>query len=156
MGTHELPPPTYAHRRTCSFVRDLLAASSVLQAYLLGAATSELALMQQASRERRVRLEAVKQHLRYLRVPPFLKDQILEYYDMVVIRKQMQEVDVLSSMPSSLKVLPQNATSRQLTIAPYLLPPALLQAASCYTHSSHPARGWCFPPPPSIDRQTDR
>ena len=107
MGTHELPPPTHAHTRTCSFVRDLLAASSVLQAYLLGAATSELALMQQASRERRVRLEAVKQHLRYLRVPPFLKDQILEYYDMVVIRKQMQEVDVLSSMPSSLKVLPR-------------------------------------------------
>jgi len=76
-----------------------------LQAYLLGAAASEIANMDATAKLRRQRLEAIKSHLRYLRVPGFLTIPIMEYYETLFSKNQsLAENDVLKDMPSSLKV----------------------------------------------------
>jgi len=76
-----------------------------MQAYILGAASSEIANMDATSKLRRQKLESIKSHLRYLRVPAFLTLPIIEFYETLFAKKAtFDESDILKDMPSSLKV----------------------------------------------------
>jgi hypothetical protein len=71
---------------------------------MLGATASEIANMDAADSARRQRLTSIKQHLRSLRVPTFLRVQIMEYYERETTMNESQQGDVIRDMPSSLKV----------------------------------------------------
>jgi hypothetical protein len=72
---------------------------------MLGAAASEISALDSSSTGKRQKLDQIKQTLRYLRAPHFLRAPILEYYEHMADHDQMGEAqDVLRDMPSSLKV----------------------------------------------------
>eukprot|EP00325_Prymnesiales_sp_UTEX-LB-985_P007184 CAMPEP_0174696820 /NCGR_PEP_ID=MMETSP1094-20130205/2876_1 /TAXON_ID=156173 /ORGANISM="Chrysochromulina brevifilum, Strain UTEX LB 985" /LENGTH=860 /DNA_ID=CAMNT_0015893685 /DNA_START=37 /DNA_END=2619 /DNA_ORIENTATION=- len=75
-----------------------------LQAYMLGTATSEIANMDAQDTARRQTLKAIKQHLRALRVPQYLKTPIMEYYERATSTSESADSDVFKEMPSTLKV----------------------------------------------------
>ena len=75
-----------------------------LQAYMLGATASEIANMDAQDVARRQKLNGVKQHLRAMRVPMFLRASIVEYYERETSSAGSQDSEVLRDMPSSLKV----------------------------------------------------
>eukprot|EP00966_Prymnesium_polylepis_P312689 7225618-Prymnesium_polylepis.1 len=76
-----------------------------LQAYMLGAAANEIAALDASAVGKRQKLNRIKQTLRYLRAPQFLRGPIVEYYEHMIEHDQMGEAqDVLADMPSSLKV----------------------------------------------------
>jgi len=75
-----------------------------LQAYMLGTAASEIANMDAQDTARRQKLKTIKQHLRALRVPLFLRVPIMEYYERETTMSESRESDVIKDMPPSLKV----------------------------------------------------
>ena len=80
-----------------------------LQAYMLGAAASEIANMDAQDTQRRQRLKEIKQHLRSLRVPMFLREPITEYYEReTAVNESVDAASAgqgpLRDLPSSLKV----------------------------------------------------
>ena len=65
-----------------------------LQAYMLGATASEIASMDAQDTARRQKLKAIKQHLRALRAPTFLRVPIMEYYERETTMNETQESHV--------------------------------------------------------------
>ena len=64
---------------------------------------------------RRRKLDSVKQYVRYKRVPFFLREKIVEYYEYVLTRMQsVDEQKILKDLPSTLKVC--NGMQRYVTV----------------------------------------
>ena len=77
IGTPALP----ASHGQAVFEAAIFFLSIVLQAYTLGAATSALQNFDARSVTARQRLEDIRLYVRYRRVPEFLSEKILEYYE---------------------------------------------------------------------------
>eukprot|EP00966_Prymnesium_polylepis_P306834 7090398-Prymnesium_polylepis.1 len=69
------------------------------QAYMLGAAASEIAKMDAKEAHRTRKLDAIKQYLLSLRVPSFLRRPIMEYYENLYMR-DYDDTGILNNMPS--------------------------------------------------------
>ena len=79
-----------------------------MQAYMLGSATSALSNIDAASTNSRRKLDAVKQYVLHKRVPMFLREKIIEYYEYLYCRASGGanggEDRVLRCLPATLKV----------------------------------------------------
>ena len=76
-----------------------------LQAYMLGATASEIANMDAQDSARRQKLNRIKQHLKHLRAPTFLRQPIMEYYEReTTLTDEAQDSDLMRDMPTTLKV----------------------------------------------------
>ena len=98
---------------------------------MLGAAASEIANMDATSKMRRQKLEAIKSHLRYLRVPGFLTVPIMEFYETLLSKKQaLDDNDILCAASAARTMPPEPCTpgrtwplpSLTLPYTPLLLP----------------------------------
>ena len=90
---------------------------------MLGAAASEIANMDATSKMRRQKLEAIKSHLRYLRVPGFLTVPIMEFYETLLSKKQaLDDNDILCAASAARTMPPEPCTPGRTWPLPSLAP----------------------------------
>ena len=75
-----------------------------MQAYMLGAAASEIANIDAHDSIKRQKFDSIKNYLRGKRVPYFLREPILEYYERVLTQMDADNDHLMAELPSSLKI----------------------------------------------------
>ena len=71
---------------------------------MLGAAASEISNIDAKDSFRRQKFDSIKQYLRGKKVPLFMRESILEYYERLLYQMDAGDDEVLGDLPSTLKV----------------------------------------------------